>query len=93
MIEVTSCSIRLIEKEEPNKLKAVATITINDCFAVHDIRVLEGENGLFMAMPSKKSKDGKYRDIAHAINQEVRTVLENAILSAYKKALEEKAAE
>lgn len=93
MIEVTNCNIRLIEKDEPNKLKAVATITINDCFAVHDIRVLEGENGLFMAMPSKKSKDGKYRDIAHAINQEVRTVLENAILSAYKKALEEKAAQ
>lgn len=93
MIEITNCSIRLIEKDEPNKLKAVATITINDCFAVHDIRILEGENGLFMAMPSKKSKDGKYRDIAHAINQETRKILEDAIIEAYQKALKENQAE
>lgn len=93
MIKITNCSIRLIEKDEPNKLKAVATITINDCFAVHDIRILEGENGLFMAMPSKKSKDGKYRDIAHAINQETRKILEDAIIEAYQKALKENQAE
>jgi stage V sporulation protein G len=66
-------------------MKAVVSITIDQVFVVHDIKVIEGEKGLFIAMPSKKSADGEYRDIAHPINTETRAMLERIILEEYEK--------
>jgi len=65
-------------------MKAVVSVTFDDCFVVHDIKVIEGEKGLFIAMPSKRTPDGEYRDIAHPINSEMRSSLENKILEVYK---------
>ena len=81
-MQITDVRIRLIAKE--GKLKAVASITIDNEFVVHDIKVIEGEKGLFIAMPSKKSADGEYRDIAHPINSETRARLEQIILDQYQ---------
>ena len=81
-MQITDVRIRLIAKE--GKLKAVASITIDNEFVVHDIKVIEGEKGLFIAMPSKKSADGEYRDIAHPINSETRSKLEQIILDQYE---------
>ena len=81
-MQITDVRIRLIAKE--GKLKAVASITIDNEFVVHDINVIEGEKGLFIAMPSKKSVDGEYRDIAHPINSETRAKLEQIILDQYE---------
>ena len=71
------------------KMKAVVSITLDDEFVVHDIKVIEGEKGLFIAMPSKKATDGEYRDIAHPINSSTRENLQKVILESYEKALEE----
>lgn len=70
-------------------MKAVVSITIDDEFVVHDIKVIEGEKGLFIAMPSRKAADGEYRDIAHPINSSTREHIQNLILDAYEQALEE----
>jgi len=70
-------------------MKAIVSITIDDEFVVHDIKVIDGERGLFIAMPSRKASDGEYKDIAHPINTETRTSIQNLILEAYEKALEE----
>lgn len=83
-MEITDVRIRRITRE--GKLKAVASITIDDVFVVHDIKVIDGENGLFIAMPSKKAVDGEFRDIAHPINTETREYLKNVILDSYSKA-------
>ena len=83
-MNITDVRVRKMLKE--SNLKAVASITIDDDFVVHDIKVVEGEKGLFIAMPSRKAADGEYRDIAHPINQEVRTMFEKEILDAYDKA-------
>lgn len=83
-MEITDVRIRKITRE--GKLKAVASITIDDVFVVHDIKVIDGENGLFIAMPSKKAVDGEFRDIAHPINTETREYLKNVILDSYSKA-------
>ena len=69
------------------KMKAIVSITIDDEFVVHDIKVIEGEKGLFIAMPSKKANDGEYRDIAHPINSETRDRIQSIILDSYEKAL------
>ena len=69
-------------------MKAVASVTFDNEFAVHDIKVIESQNGLFIAMPSKKTPTGDYRDIAHPINPEVRSMFEEAILKAYEEAEE-----
>ena len=69
-------------------MKAVVSITIGDEFVVHDIKVIEGEKGLFIAMPSRKSADGEYRDIAHPINSETRDQLQKLILEKYKEEME-----
>ena len=82
---ITDVRVRIITKE--GKMKAVVSITINDEFVVHDIKVIEGEKGLFIAMPSKKSADGEYRDIAHPINSGTREMIRTTILKAYEKAL------
>ena len=70
-------------------MKAVVSITIDEEFVVHDIKVIEGEKGLFIAMPSKKALDGEYRDIAHPINSGTREKIQNMILEKYQEALEE----
>ena len=75
------------------KLKAVVSITMDEEFVVHDIKVIEGEKGLFIAMPSKKALDGEYRDIAHPINSGTRERIQNIILEKYEEALTEDVAE
>ena len=74
-MEITSVNVRKIEKEG-SKVVAVASVLFDDVFAVHDIRLLEGKNGLFIAMPSRKLSNGSYKDVAHPINQEFRLILE-----------------
>lgn len=68
-------------------MKAIVSITFDDAFAVHDIKVVEGDKGLFVAMPSKRMPDGEYKDIAHPISSEVREVIQTAVLKEYEKAL------
>ena len=82
-MEISDVRIRLINKED-NKLKAVASITIDGCFVVHDIKVIEAEDEPFIAMPSRKTNDGEYKDIAHPLNTETREFIKKAILSAYQ---------
>jgi stage V sporulation protein G len=82
MLNITDIRMRKIEKE--GKMKAVASITIDDEFVVHDIKVIEGEKGLFIAMPSRKATDGEYKDIAHPIRSETRALLQDKILEKYK---------
>ena len=84
-MEITSVNVRKIEKEG-SRMKGIASILLDDSFAVHDIRIIEGDNGLFIAMPSRKTATGGYRDIAHQINPEVRAMFEKAILTAYEEA-------
>ena len=86
-MKITSVSVRKIEKEG-SRMKGIASVLIDDCFAVHDIRIIEGEDGLFIAMPSRKTPTGDYRDIAHPINPETRALFEEAILEAYNTAEE-----
>ena len=81
-MKVSDVRIRLVNKED-NKLKAVASITIDNCFVVHDIKVIEATDGVFIAMPSRKTNDGEYKDIAHPLNTETRETLKKAILTAY----------
>ena len=85
-MQITDIRVRVVQKE--SKMKAVVSVTFDDCFVVHDIKVIEGEKGLFIAMPSKKTPDGEYRDIAHPINGEMRKLLMDAILDSYQKELE-----
>ena len=84
-MQVTSVSVRKIEKEG-SRMRGIASIVLDDSFAVHDIRIIEGDNGLFIAMPSRKTATGGYRDIAHPINPDVRKMLEDDIIEEYKKA-------
>ena len=84
-MKITSVNVRKVEKED-SRMKGIASVLIDDCFAVHDIRIIEGDNGLFIAMPSRKTATGGYRDIAHPINQEIRTLFEEEILKAYNEA-------
>ena len=85
-MNISEVRIRFVKKDD-SKLKAVASITIDDCFVVHDIKVIDGTDGLFIAMPSRKTSDGEFKDIAHPLNTETRENLKNAILSAYAEAL------
>ena len=82
-MKITDVRVRIVKKDD-SKLKAVASITIDDCFVVHDIKVIEGEKGLFIAMPSRKAADGEYRDIAHPINSETREMIQRVILDKYE---------
>ena len=81
-MQVTSVSVRKIEKEG-SRMKGIASVVLDDSFAVHDIRIIQGDNGLFIAMPSRKTATGGYRDIAHPINPDVRKMFEDAIINAY----------
>jgi stage V sporulation protein G len=81
-MNITDIRMRKIDKE--GKMKAVASITIENEFVVHDIKVIGGEKGLFIAMPSRKASDGEYKDIAHPIRSETRELLQNMILDKYR---------
>jgi stage V sporulation protein G len=83
-MDITDVRVRKVAKD--GKMKAIVSITIDDEFVIHDIKVIEGEKGLFIAMPSRKSTDGEYRDIAHPINSDTRTRIQNLILDAYQNA-------
>ena len=84
-MNITDVRVRKVAKE--GKMKAVVSITIDEEFVVHDIKVIEGEKGLFIAMPSRKATDGEYRDIAHPINSGTRERIQNIILSKYEEAM------
>lgn len=84
-MKISDVRIRLVDKAE-SKLKAVASITIDDCFVVHDIKVIEGKEGYFISMPSKKTPDGEYKDIVHPINTETRDAISHQIIEAFKSA-------
>ena len=90
-MNITDVRVRKIAKE--GKMKAVVSITIDDEFVVHDIKVIEGEKGLFIAMPSRKATDGEYRDIAHPINSQTRDYIQRLILDKYQELLAEEDAE
>lgn len=90
-MNITDVRVRKVAQE--GKMKAVVSVTFDDEFVVHDIKVIEGENGLFIAMPSRRSNDGQYRDIAHPINKETRTVMQTLILERYEQALADGTAE
>ncbi|MBQ6844267.1 MAG: septation regulator SpoVG [Agathobacter sp.] len=85
-MQITDVRIRKVEKE--GKMKAVVSITIENEFVIHDIKIIEGEKGLFIAMPSRKSNDGEYRDIAHPINSSTRENLQKLILEKYEEEIE-----
>ncbi len=87
-MKINDIRIRLINKSE-SKLKAVASIVIDDCFVIHDIKVLEGNQGNFVAMPSRKTPDGQYKDVAHPLNTPTREALNKAVLEEYEKVLKE----
>ena len=84
-MQITDVRVRKITKE--GKMRAIVSITIDEEFVIHDIKVIEGDKGLFIAMPSKKAMDGEYRDIAHPINSETRDRIQRIILDSYEKAL------
>jgi stage V sporulation protein G len=83
-MNITSVNVRKMEKEN-SRMKGIASVLIDNSFAVRDIRIIEGDNGLFIAMPSRKTATGGYRDIAHPINPETRKMFEDAILAEYEK--------
>ena len=87
-MKITSVRVNKFNKEG-TRLRGFASVVIDDGFAVHDIRILEGDQGLYLDMPSRKQANGEYRDIAHPINPEVRAMFEEVILDAYKKAEDE----
>ena len=84
-MQITDVRIRKVEKE--GKMKAVVSITIDEEFVVHDIKVIEGDKGLFIALPSRKAADGEYRDIAHPINSDTRERIQTLILQKYQETM------
>ena len=82
-MEITSVTVRRFDREGSN-VKGFASVVLDEAFAIHDIRIIEGENGLFIAMPSRKTQDGEYRDIAHPINTETRDRIQRIILERYE---------
>lgn len=90
-MEITDVRIRKISTD--GKMKAIVSVTFENEFVVHDIKVIEGQNGLFIAMPSRKTPDGEFKDIAHPINTATREKIQKSILNAYEEALKEETAE
>jgi stage V sporulation protein G len=82
-MEITDVRVRKITNE--GKMKAIVSVTFDNAFVVHDIKVIDGQNGLFIAMPSRKTPDGEFKDIAHPINTETRETIQTAILAEYEK--------
>lgn len=85
--------VRLRKISEEGKMKAIVSVTFDDEFVVHDIKIIDGQNGLFVAMPSRKMADGEFRDIAHPINAETRQKIQDAIFEEYEKSLATEIAE
>ena len=83
-MEITSVKIRKVEREN-SRMKGIASVVVDNAIAIHDIRIIEGDNGLFIAMPSRKVSEGVYDDIAHPVNQETRKMFEDAIFEEYNK--------
>ena len=90
-MKITDIRVRTVQGDE--KLKGVASITIDDCFVVHDVKILEGTDDFFIAMPSKKTPDGEYKDIVHPLNTETREMLKKAVLDEFEKVRAQAAAE
>ena len=88
-MQVTDVRVRKVESATGKKLKAIVSTTLDDEFVVHDIKVIEGDKGLFIAMPSKRSSGGEYRDIAHPINTATRDNIQRVILEYYERAMQE----
>lgn len=86
-MKITDVRIRRVDGQ--SRLRAVVSITIDDAFAVHELRIIEGKEGLFVAMPSKEVGEGKFKDIAHPINAETRELVEKTILEKYAEVLKE----
>ncbi len=84
-MNVTDVRVRKINQD--GKMKAIVSVTLDDAFVIHDVKVVEGQNGLFVAMPSRKTPEGDYRDIAHPITTNAREVIQSAVLDAYQNAL------
>ena len=84
-MKITSVTVKKIDKEN-SRMKGIASVLLDDAFVVYDIRIIEGDNGLFIAMPSRQTSTGGYKDIAHPINTETSKMFEKAILEAYEKA-------
>lgn len=80
-MEITDIRVRRVEAD--GKLRAYVTVTFDDCFVVHNVKVIEGKSGTFIAMPSRKTKTGEYKDVAHPINSDFRKKLQDVILQAY----------
>ena len=85
-MNITDVRIRMMNRDR--KMKAVVSITIDEVFVIHDIKVIEGEKGVFIAMPSRKTNEGEYKDIAHPINSDTRNMIQDIILKKYEEALE-----
>lgn len=85
MFDITDIKIRIVNAD--SKLKAVASIVIDDCIAIHDIKILDGEGGDFISMPSRKTPDGNFRDVVHPINSDARKKIKDMVFSAYRQAL------
>ena len=83
-MKITSVTVKKIDKEN-SRMKGIASVLLDDCFVVRDIRIIEGKDGLFIAMPSRKNADGEYHDIAHPINAETRKEFEDAIFAEFNK--------
>ncbi|ACM61467.1 stage V sporulation protein G [Caldicellulosiruptor bescii] len=81
-MQVTDVRIRKITNE--GRMKAIVSVTFDNCFVVHDIKIIEGQNGLFIAMPSRKTPEGEFKDIAHPINQETRDMVQKAVIEKYE---------
>ena len=87
-MKITSVNVRKIEKEN-SRIRGIASVVLDDCFAIHGIRIIEGDAGLFIAMPSRKTNNDEYRDTAHPITSECRKMFEDAIIEAYNNTEEE----
>ena len=86
-MQITDIKVRKINAE--GRMKAVVSVTFDDCFVVHDIKVIEGQEKLFIAMPSRKTPDGEFKDIAHPINVDTRELLQKMILEKYEESMQE----
>lgn len=84
MREMNITDVRIRKVETDNRMKAIASITLDDCFVIHDLRVIQGDEHLFVAMPSRKTSTGEFKDIAHPINHETRQELEQFVIKAYE---------
>ena len=86
-MQITDVRVRKLSEE--GKMRGIVSVTFDNAFVVHDIKIIEGQNGLFIAMPSRKTPDGEFKDIAHPINTDTREKIQTSILKAYEEAMEE----